>query len=136
MAQTLAHSCPANLIGKKSHRGINVFAGYGSKYWLTFLQAQALSGNVPRGEHGTKIVFWKRKTCETESAGGEIEERRSAFLRYYTVFNLEQTEGLNTLLTLPPAFPIESAKEIVRECRIRPRSSKNRGQPTFHAGTR
>jgi quercetin dioxygenase-like cupin family protein len=32
-------------------------AGYGSQYWLTYRQAQALGGNVRRGEHGTKIVF-------------------------------------------------------------------------------
>jgi antirestriction protein ArdC len=110
---------PANLITKKPYRGINVFllgfAGYGSQLWLTFNQAKQLGGNVRKGEHGTKIIFWKCKTRETESADGEIEERRSAFLRYYTVFNLEQTEGLSALLTLPPAFPIESAEEIVKE---------------------
>src|SRR5216683_4727238 len=109
---------PANLITKKPYRGINVFllafAGYGSQFWLTYRQAQALGGNVRRGEHGTKIVFWKCNTRETESADGEIEERKSAFLRYYTVFNLEQTEGLKALLRLPPAFPIESAEEIVK----------------------
>jgi antirestriction protein ArdC len=109
---------PANLITKKPYRGINVFllgfAGYGSQYWLTYRQAQALGGNIRKGEHGTKIIFWKCKTRETESADGEIEERKSAFLRYYTVFNCEQTEGLSALLTLPPAFPIESAEEIVK----------------------
>ncbi len=108
---------PANLISKKPYRGINVFllgfSGYGSQYWLTFNQAKQLGGNVRRREHGTKIVFWKCNTRETETADGEIEERRSAFLRYYTVFNFEQTEGLKALLRLPPAFPIESAEEIV-----------------------
>ncbi len=109
---------PGNLISKKPYRGINVFllalAGYGSQYWLTYRQAQALGGNVRRGEHGTKIVFWKFDTYETESADGESEERKSAFLRYYTVFNLEQTEGLKALLALPPASPIESAEAIVK----------------------
>lgn len=108
---------PANLISKKPYRGINVFllalAGYGSQYWLTYRQAQALGGNVRKGEHGTKIVFWKFDKFETETADGETEERKSAFLRYYTVFNLEQTEGLKALLALPPAFPIESAEAIV-----------------------
>ncbi len=107
---------PANLITKKPYRGINVFllgfAGYGSQYWLTFNQAKQLGGNVRRGEHGTKIVFWKFDTYETE-VDGEMEERKFAFLRYYTVFNLEQTEGLKALLELPPAFPIESAESIV-----------------------
>ncbi len=52
---------PANLVSKKTYRGINFFllslAGYGSQYWLTYRQAQALGGNVRKGEHGTKIVF-------------------------------------------------------------------------------
>ena len=109
---------PVNLISKKPYRGINVFllgfAGYGSQFWLTFNQAKQLGGNIRKGQHGTKIIFWKCKTRETESADGEIEERKSAFLRFYTVFNLQQTEGLSALLTLPPAFPIESAEEIVK----------------------
>jgi len=109
---------PANLITKKPYRGINVFllgfAGYGSQFWLTFNQAKQLGGNIRKGEHGTKIIFWKCKTRETESADGEIEERKSAFLRYYVLFNLEQTEGLSALRTFPPAFPIESAEEIVK----------------------
>src|SRR6201987_1671271 len=108
---------PANLVSKKPYRGINTFllalAGYGSQYWLTYRQAQALGGNVRKGEHGTKIVFWKFDKYETETADGETEERKSAFPPYYTVFNLEQTEGLKALLALPPAQPIESAEAIV-----------------------
>jgi antirestriction protein ArdC len=108
---------PANLVSKKTYRGINFFllslAGYGSQYWLTYRQTQALGGNVRKGKHGTKIVFWKFDKYETETADGEAEERKSAFLRYYTVFNLEQTEGLKALLALPPARPIESAEAIV-----------------------
>jgi antirestriction protein ArdC len=108
---------PANLVSKKPYRGINVFllalAGYGSQYWLTYRQALALGGNVRKGEHGTKIVFWKFDKYESETVDGEPEERKSAFLRYYTVFNLEQTEGLKALLALPPARPIESAEAIV-----------------------
>ena len=109
---------PVNLISKKPYRGINVFLlalqGYGSQYWLTFNQAKQLGGNVRKGEHGTKIVFWKFDTYETETTDGETEEHKSAFLRYYTIFNLEQTEGLKALLALPPAFPIQSAEQIVK----------------------
>ena len=108
---------PANLVSKKHYRSINTFllrlAGYGSQYWLTYRQAQALGGNVRKGEHGTKIVFWKFDRYETETADGQTEKRASAFLRYYVVFNLEQTEGLKALLALPPARPIESAEAIV-----------------------
>lgn len=109
---------PANLITKRPYRGINVFLlavrGYGSPYWLTFNQTRQLGGNVRKGEHGSKIVFWKSHTFETETAEGEMEERKSALLRYYTVFNLEQTEGLKALLTLPFTPPIESAESIAK----------------------
>jgi antirestriction protein ArdC len=108
---------PANLISKKPYRGINMFllalGGYGSQYWLTYRQAQALGGNVRKGENGTKIVFWKFDKYETETADGEAEKHTSAFLRYYTVFNLEQCDGLKALLALPAARPIESAEAIV-----------------------
>jgi len=74
---------PANLVSKKPYRGINVFLlalqGYGSQYWLTFNQAKQLGGNVRRGEHGTKMVFWRFDRYETETAGGETEERKSGF---------------------------------------------------------
>src|SRR5262250_850321 len=115
---------PANLVSKKPYRGINVFLlalqGYDSQYWLTFNQAKQLGGNVRRGERRTKIVFWKFDKYETETADGETEERKSAFLRYYTVFNLEQTEGLKALSQLPPAFPIQSAQDIVNGMPHRP----------------
>jgi antirestriction protein ArdC len=115
---------PANLVRKKPYRGINVFLlalqGYGSQYWLTYRQAQALAGKVRKGEHGTKVVFWKFDTYETETADGESEEHKSAFLRYYTVFNLEQCEGLKALRALPPTFPIQSAEEIVKGMPNRP----------------
>src|SRR4029077_12959912 len=82
---------PANLLSKKHYRGINYFllslAGYGSQYWLTYRQAAALGGNVRKGEHGSKIVFWKLEKCETETADGETEKRQAACLRYSRVFN-------------------------------------------------
>jgi antirestriction protein ArdC len=63
---------PANLVRKKTNRGSNFFllslAGYGSQYWLTFRQAQALGGTVRKGEHGTKIVFWKFDRLRNRSA--------------------------------------------------------------------
>ena len=68
--------------------------GYGSPYWLTYKQATERGGHVRKGEHGTKVVFWKIGTRETEDADGETIERKSILLRYYTVFNVEQCEGI------------------------------------------
>ena len=45
------------------------------------------------GEHGSPIVFWKWLSREIEKPDGSIDEKHFPMLRYYTVFNAEQTEG-------------------------------------------
>src|ERR1700723_1241888 len=50
---------PRNFYTGKPYRGINILllwsSEYSSPFWLTFKQAQALKGNVRKGEHGTQI---------------------------------------------------------------------------------
>src|SRR6266478_978939 len=92
---------PANLVSKKEYRGINIFLlasqGYGSRYWITYRQAQALGGSVKKGQHGSKVVFWKIDEYGKENKEtGETGNRKSVLLRYYTVFNLEQCEGIKS----------------------------------------
>jgi antirestriction protein ArdC len=92
---------PSNLLSLRPYRGINVFLliaqGFGSPYWLTFKQAQARGGHVRRGELGTPIVFWRIDQGIEEAAEEDesASERRRILLRYYTVFNLEQCEGID-----------------------------------------
>jgi antirestriction protein ArdC len=116
---------PANLVSKKEYRGINVFLlafeGYGSRYWLTYRQARALGGNVRKGQHGTKVVFWKVDEYRKEnSLTGETEDRKSMLLRYYTVFNLEQCEGITSAEALTTIHPIEQCESIVDQMLNRP----------------
>lgn len=89
-------SLPKNLVSKKEYRGVNLLilatAGKSSPYWVTFNQAKALGGSVRKGEHGTKIVFWKTGTREAEDG----EETKSFLVRYYTVFNVSQCDGIET----------------------------------------
>ncbi len=117
---------PANLVSKKEYRGINIFLlacqGYGSRYWLTYRQAQMLGGNVKKGEHGTQVVFWKISEFSKESAEtGEIENRKSILLRYYTVFNLEQCEGIKSPEPASVINPIEQCESIVQQMPNRPK---------------
>ena len=103
MAQALGKSSerrdgfPRNAITRRHYRGINVFIlasqSYGSPYWLTYKEAIRLGGHIRQGEHGTPIVFWKWLDKEVGRPDGEIEERHFPMLRYYTVFNAEQTDG-------------------------------------------
>ena len=109
---------PANLVSKKEYRGINVFLlasqGYGSRYWLTFRQAQALGGSVSKGEHGSKVVFWKIGEYQKEDKEtGETENRKSILLRYFTVFTLEQCEGIKSPEPTRVIAPLEQCETIV-----------------------
>jgi antirestriction protein ArdC len=110
---------PKNLVSGRGYRGINVFLlasnGYGSAYWLTYKQATERGGHVRKGQHGTKIVFWKIGTRETEDADGDTIERKSILLRYYTVFNVEQCEGVAVPNATPIVNPIEECERIVRQ---------------------
>jgi len=111
---------PCNLISGKPYRGLNVFLlasqGYGSRYWLTYQQATKLGGHVRRGEHSTLVTFWhigEEKTCTGQD--GSIEKTQLFLLRYYNVFNLEQTEGIDIprVSSSPAMAPIDRCEAIV-----------------------
>lgn len=109
---------PANLVSKKEYSGINIFLlasqGYGSRHWITYRQAQTLGGTVKKGEHGSKVVFWKVDEYQKENKGtGETENRKSVLLRYYNVFNLEQCEGIKSLEPVPVIHPSEQCEGII-----------------------
>src|ERR1700676_452439 len=109
---------PTNLVSKKEYRGINIFLlaslGYGSRYWLTYRQAQTLGGSVKRGQHGSKVVFWKFDEYRKENKEtGETENRKSILLRYYTVLNLEQCDGIKSPEPHQVIHPIEQCEHIV-----------------------
>jgi len=113
---------PCNLISGKEYRGINPFLlasqGYGSRYWLTFNQANKLGGHVRKGEKSSIVTFWKIDEFSKENKEtGKTEDRKSILLRYFAVFNVEQTEGIADKLGLGNAGPrvpnIEACESIV-----------------------
>jgi len=98
---------PCSFVSKKNYSGINIFLlasqRYQSPYWLTYKQAQTLGGTVRKGEKSTPIIFWSFSEKEDES--GEI--KKSGFLKYYSVFNTAQVEGLKDL----PDFSCDGVSE-------------------------
>jgi len=106
---------PANLITRKPYRGINVFLlapqGYASPYWLTLKQANQKGGRIRKGEASTPVIFWNWK----EKMNPETEEmEKYPILRFYRVWNVEQTEGLKLEDEAVPAFnPIARAASII-----------------------
>ena len=71
-----------------------VAKGYAAPIWMTFKQAQELGAHVRKGEHGSLVVYADRFTkTETDDSGQDVE-RSIPFMKGYTVFNVEQIEGL------------------------------------------
>ena len=67
---------------------------------MTFKQALELGGCVRKGEHGSLVVYASTfSRTETDGETGEESERDIPFLKGYTVFNVEQIDGL------PAHFP-------------------------------
>lgn len=105
---------PTSATTGKPYRGINSLLlalagdlnGYGSPYWLTYRQAKTFGGNVRRGEKGTTVVFFKRYTVADPDADDGTRSVR--VMRAYTVFNLEQTDGV----TMPPRFELEAREPV------------------------
>jgi len=114
---------PRNLRTLKPYRGINVWllmsAGFSSPYFLTYKQAQELGGNVRKGEKGLPVVFWKFGEYEKDNTvTGETEKHDSVMVRYYTVFNVSQCEGLQVTPVAPPdsmpeVSPIDACEQVV-----------------------
>ncbi|HBD94730.1 MAG: hypothetical protein A2015_03695 [Spirochaetes bacterium GWF1_31_7] len=115
---------PQNFISKRSYRGINrlltSIMGYSSKYWLTFLQARDLGLSVKSGMIATPIVFYTnyttKKTDEKEPDDEDSEElpekqpKKFPVLKYYSLFNLEQTDfDFSTL-------PVDNKNTIINNC--------------------
>lgn len=68
--------------------------GFVSPMWMTFRQALQLNASVRKGESGATVVFASRFTkSEADGNGGEVD-RQIPYLKAYTVFNVDQIDGL------------------------------------------
>ena len=68
--------------------------GYTSALWMTYKQAAELGAQVRKGEHGALVVYADRITKTEHNERGENVERSIPFMKGYTVFNVEQVDGL------------------------------------------
>jgi antirestriction protein ArdC len=108
----LSHDgAPQNLVSKKPYRGSNVWlllaAGYSSPFFVTFKQAKELGGTVRKGEKGWPVVYWIWFKKENKDTG---KKEQIPVLKYYTVFNVEQCEGIEipTLTEKPLNTPSQA----------------------------
>lgn len=134
---------PRNLHTRQEYTGTNIYMLWGasmqqnfeSPYWVTYRQAQELGGHVKAGEKGHQIVRWltretpgkQKDTDAAPEAAGKTDAKKSDMHRFfypkiYTVFNVEQCEGLTVPETKKQDFsPVKAAEAIVEAYKDRPK---------------
>lgn len=114
---------PVNGSTGKDYNGINIlilwiatqYGKYASQEWYTYKQADALGGQVRKGEKGTKICFFKPFEIHVDKDGNKVDKKDAVatkkvpILRGYTVFNRDQIDGLPEV---PESFPVEVRQDI------------------------
>ena len=101
---------PLRITGEP-YRGINILLlwsaahrqAFRSAYWLTYQQTRQLGGHVRKGEKSATIVFAGSLTRTERTDQGDDQEVVIPFLKTYSVFNVEQTDGLPEKFQAPPA---------------------------------
>ncbi len=103
------------------YRGINIIMlwaaamerRYSAPIWLTFRQALELGAHVRKGEKGSLVVYADRiRRSEVDQESGEELEREIPFLKGYTVFNVEQVDGLPAHFHAPAAPVLDPVRRI------------------------
>lgn len=104
--------------------------GFGSPMWMTFKQALELGAAVRKGETGSTVVFASRFTKAQADANGNEVDREITFLKAYSVFNVEQIDGL------PDSYhqPVNKVLDPVKRIEHADLFFKNTGATIRHGG--
>lgn len=128
------------------YKGVNVLLlwgeamakNYTAPIWMTYKQAATLGAQVRKGEHGALVVYADRITkTETDEQGHEAE-REIPFLKGYTVFNVEQVDGLPThfYAKAEPPKPIERIERAEAFFMCTGATVQHGGNQAFYAPSR
>lgn len=157
---------PRSIATGNTYKGTNrlvlearrMMEGYSSPFWGTFNQIDGHGGHVNKEETSTRIVFCKvlqRYECsiceetikdvddhfdnehETEPRQDDVEEVKIPLLRYYNVFNLDQTtlteEDVSYATENPDgAENQESCEAIVDGYKDRPQIVHGKGKAFYN----
>lgn len=75
------------------YRGVNTYLPSGE--YITFAQCKKEGGSVKKGSKGWPVVYWNfiEKEAKDEESG-ETKKEKIPVLKYYTVFNVDDCEGI------------------------------------------
>lgn len=121
---------PINAETRRVYRGINFVSlqleaqlcGYTRNCWMTYRQAIERGGQVRKGARGVPVVFWKLRKISSKAEtepwpdSNDVEDRIIPLIRYFTVFNVAQIDGLPVELSAPePSIPAWTSEEAAEQ---------------------
>ena len=122
-----AYGPAASYVTRKPYRGVNALLlnilAYEKPYYLTFKQAKDLGGMVKKGSKAVPVVYWNFvfRHAKTKEKLSEQQARRlpadkvvkTAFLKYYNVFNVEQIDGIELDI---PEIQVRPENQVLDDC--------------------
>jgi len=91
-------------VGGRRYSGVNRVilscASFRDHRWITFQEAKKRNGTIKRGEKGTQVILFKKLRRDEE----EETPKGGLIAQTFTVFNLEQCEGLDVSKTVTPSL--------------------------------
>jgi antirestriction protein ArdC len=88
--------------------------GFAAPIWMTFKQAFELNAHVRKGQKGSLVVYANSITKTEDDGSGNEVEREIPFMKGYTVFNVEQIEGLPEIYYTVPEMKLTTVERIER----------------------
>jgi antirestriction protein ArdC len=130
------HCSPRNAVTGKRYRGINIvllamagLAGTGiDPRWCSYKQAASRGWQVRKGEHGSRIFFFKKIEI-ADRADPEHDSKHIPVIRASTVFHASQIDGIPAFEPLPVQSKLqkpEAVDIILTRSRIDLRAGGNR----------
>lgn len=115
---TAGRNQPMNVISGKAYQGVNAILLWGNvgrfatPHYLTYKQALDLGGHVRKGETGFQIVKVLQMIAKPKAdAPADQEGRAFSTMKFYTVFNVDQCEGLPARVFETPEFKPNNSDE-------------------------
>ena len=150
-------NAPFNLHTKRYYNGFNIFMlnfvmrneGYEHDQWMTFKQISEKGGKVIKGSKSTEVYFWQigyfdNKTGKfvpakliktinvSEQHDGKDRYRKTFSVRFYKVFNVAQTEGIEPMVKEEVVTDVVNEPNEVAETLVKNYVEKQNGFKILH----
>jgi antirestriction protein ArdC len=114
---TAGRNVPLNVISGKAYQGVNAILLWGNvgrfttPHYLTYKQAMDLGGHVRKGEHGFQICKVLQLVSKPKDGATDQDGRAFTTMKFFTVFNVDQCEGLPARVFETPEIKANNSDE-------------------------